>query len=62
MKLSQLEEELAKANDEIKRLKEILLKDSSNSSKPPSTDNIFTQKSSNKKDKSKKEQRCTEGT
>jgi len=54
MKLAQLEEDLIKANSEIKRLKEIISKDSTNSSKPPSTDNKLTQKSNNKKTASKK--------
>ena len=42
MELAQLKEELAQARTEIKRLQDIIDKDSSNSSKPPSTDNKFT--------------------
>ncbi len=55
MKISQLEEDLIKANSEIKRLKEIIDKDSSNSSKPPSSDNKFTKKSAEKKRTSAKQ-------
>jgi len=44
MKIAQLEKDLIKANAEIKRLKEIIDKDSSNSSKPPSTDNKLSKK------------------
>jgi len=44
MRLEQLEEDLIKANIEIKRLQDIISKDSSNSSKPPSTDNKLTKK------------------
>ncbi len=54
MRLDQLEEDLVKANAEIKRLQDIISKDSSNSSKPPSTDNKLTKKATNKKTNAKK--------
>ena len=54
MRLDQLEEDLVKANTEIKRLQDIISKDSSNSSKPPSTDNKLTKKAPNKKTSTKK--------
>jgi transposase len=54
MRLERLEEDLFKANAEIKRLQDIIGKDSSNSSKPPSTDNKLTKKANNKKSASKK--------
>ena len=54
MKITQLEENLIKANAEIKRLKEIIDKDSSNSSKPPSTDDKLKKKPTGKKSNSKK--------
>ena len=49
MKIKQLEKDLIKANAEIKRLKDIIDKDSSNSSKPPSTDNKLSKKQKSKK-------------
>ena len=61
MKIAQLEEDLIKANVEIKRLKEIIDKDSSNSSKPPSTDNKLRKKPTNKKSNSKKKRGGQQG-
>ena len=54
LKISQLEEDLIKANAEIKRLKEMIDKDSSNSSKPPSTDNKLSKKPQSKKRNNKR--------
>ncbi len=54
MRLDKLEDDLIKANAEIKRLENIISKDSSNSSKPPSSDNKLTKKVSNKKSNTKK--------
>ena len=61
MKIAQLEEDLIKANTEIKRLKEIIDKDSSNSSKPPSTDNKLSKKATSKKSNSKKKRGGQQG-
>ncbi len=61
MKIAQLEEDLIKANAEIKRLKEIIDKDSSNSSKPPSTDNKLRKKPTSKKNTIKKKRGGQEG-
>ena len=54
MRLVQLEEDLLKANAEIKRLQDIISKDSSNSSKPPSTDNKLTKEPNSKTGAKKK--------
>jgi len=54
MRLDQLEEDLVKANAEIKRFQDIISKDSSNSSNPPSADNKLTKKATNKKTNAKK--------
>jgi len=53
MEIEKLKEIIQQQNDEIKRLQSIISKDSSNSSKPPSTDNKLTKesKTSNKKSK-----------
>jgi len=61
MKIAQLEEDLIKANVEIKRLKEIIDKDSSNSSKPPSTDNKLRKKPTSKKNTIKKKRGGQQG-
>lgn len=51
LEIEKLKEIIQQQSDEIKRLNDIIAKDSSNSSKPPSTDNKFTKRSktSNKK-------------
>jgi len=60
LELDEIKQELSDAKDiirdlqnENKKLKEIINKDSTNSSKPPSTDNGFKDKEENKKSKSK---------
>ena len=64
LKLAQLEEALEKAYEliekqslEIKRLNDIIAKDSNNSSKPPSSDNKFKKNSSNNKKSNTKRKR-----
>lgn len=61
MKIVQLEEDLIEANAEIKRLKEIIDKDSSNSSKPPSTDNKLRKKPTAKKSTTQKKRGGQQG-
>jgi len=49
LKIEKLEELIQKQSDEIKRLNDIISKDSNNSSKPPSTDNKFKKQLGSKK-------------
>ena len=54
LKIEKLEEIIEQQSAEIKRLTDIISKDSNNSSKPPSTDNKFTKTTNNKKSNIKK--------